>query len=135
MPKLIEILNKNGKISLLRNATWTLSNFCRGKNPHPKWSHISPAVPVLAQLLHATDTDLITDACWGISYLTDGSNDKIQAVIETGICRRLVELLTHPAVTVQTPALRSLGNIVTGDDIQTQVVLNCGALNALANCY
>jgi hypothetical protein len=32
---------------------------------------------------------------------------------------------------VQTPALRSVGNIVTGDDIQTQTILNCNALAAL----
>lgn len=32
---------------------------------------------------------------------------------------------------VQTPALRSVGNIVTGDDIQTQVVVNCGVLSPL----
>ena len=32
---------------------------------------------------------------------------------------------------MQTPALRSVGNIVTGDDLQTQVVLASGALPAL----
>lgn len=37
----------------------------------------------------------------------------------------------HPSTTVQTPALRSVGNIVTGDDMQTQVVIASGALPAL----
>jgi hypothetical protein len=32
---------------------------------------------------------------------------------------------------VQTPALRTVGNIVTGDDVQTQVIINCNALSAL----
>lgn len=32
---------------------------------------------------------------------------------------------------MQTPALRSVGNIVTGDDLQTQIIINCGALPAL----
>lgn len=36
---------------------------------------------------------------------------------------------TSPAVLV--PALRTVGNIVTGNDMQTQVVINCGALNCL----
>lgn len=74
---------------------------------------------------------MLIDACWAISYLSDGSNDKIQAVIEAGIPRRLVELLMHASTSVQTPALRSVGNIVTGDDVQTQVIINCGALPAL----
>lgn len=37
----------------------------------------------------------------------------------------------HHSTAVQTPALRSVGNIVTGDDLQTQVVLASGALPAL----
>jgi len=37
----------------------------------------------------------------------------------------------HASTSVQTPALRSVGNIVTGDDVQTQVIINCGALPCL----
>ncbi|KAI9329414.1 armadillo-type protein [Obelidium mucronatum] len=130
---LLEILNdQTNKISMLRNATWTLSNFCRGKSPQPDWNIIHPALPALAKLIYSNDDEVLTDACWAISYLSDGPNEKIQAVIETGVCRRLVELLLHPSPTVQTPALRSIGNIVTGDDIQTQVVLNAGCLPNLS---
>ncbi|KAK7204830.1 armadillo-type protein [Myxozyma melibiosi] len=118
-------------LSMLRNATWTLSNFCRGKSPQPEWAVISTALPVLARLIYSLDDEVLIDACWAISYLSDGANDKIQAVLEAGIPRRLVELLLHPNTSVQTPALRSVGNIVTGDDVQTQVIINHGALNAL----
>ena len=41
-------LNANAKLTLLRNATWTLSNFCRGKPP-PDFNAVKPALPALAQ--------------------------------------------------------------------------------------
>ncbi|KAF3914754.1 hypothetical protein ABW20_dc0100064 [Dactylellina cionopaga] len=128
---LLQLLGDSRKLSMLRNATWTLSNFCRGKTPQPDWQTILPALPVLAKLVYSLDDEVLIDACWAISYLSDGSNDKIQAVIEAAIPRRLVELLMHNSTSVQTPALRSVGNIVTGDDVQTQVIINCGALPAL----
>ncbi|KAL7797541.1 armadillo-type protein [Trichoderma ceciliae] len=128
---LLSLLGDSRKLSMLRNATWTLSNFCRGKTPQPDWNTIAPALPVLSKLVYSLDDEVLIDACWAISYLSDGSNDKIQAVIEAGIPRRLVELLLHASTSVQTPALRSVGNIVTGDDVQTQVIINCGALPCL----
>ncbi|KAI9655913.1 MAG: Importin alpha subunit (Karyopherin alpha subunit) (Serine-rich RNA polymerase I suppressor protein) [Alyxoria varia] len=150
---LLLLLGDSRKLSMLRNATWTLSNFCRGKTPQPDWEavrpllsevglspedllmhefdQIAPALPVLAKLVYSLDDEVLIDACWAISYLSDGSNDKIQAVIEASIPRRLVELLMHQSTSVQTPALRSVGNIVTGDDVQTQIIINNGALPAL----
>lgn len=122
MPLLAQ-LNEHSKLSMLRNAVWTLSNFFRGK-PQPPFELVSffrmiccfstqntdnnflyyvvnflnywqmrPALPVLQRLLYSNDEEVLTDACWAFSYLSDGTNDKIQAVIEAGVCQRLVELL------------------------------------------
>jgi len=52
-------------------------------------------------------------------------------VIQSGVCKRLVELLMHKSDNVKTPALRTVGNIVTGDDLQTQIILNFSALPCL----
>jgi hypothetical protein len=115
---------------MLRNATWTLSNFCRGK-PQPDFEMVRPCLATLSQLIFSPDEEVLTDACWALSYLSDGPNEKIQAVIEAGVCRRLVELLLNTSPAVQTPALRTVGNIVTGDDLQTQFIINNNALPCL----
>lgn len=129
---LLAQFNEHAKLSMLRNATWTLSNFCRGK-PQPQFEQTKAALPILARLIHSNDEEVLTDACWALSYLSDGTNDKIQAVIEAGVCPRLIELLLHSSPSVLIPALRTVGNIVTGDDIQTQVMIDHNALPCLLN--
>lgn len=115
---------------MLRNAVWTLSNLTRGK-PQPEFETVKPCIPTLANLIYSTDDEVLTDALWALSYLSDGPNERIQAVLEAGVARRLVDLLLHSSFSVQTPALRTIGNIVTGDDLQTQILLNCSLLPAV----
>ncbi|XP_021686766.2 importin subunit alpha-4 [Hevea brasiliensis] len=127
---LLAQFNEHSKLSMLRNATWTLSNFCRGKPPAP-FEQVKPALPALQHLIYSTDNEVLTDACWALSYLSDGTNDKIQAVIEAGVSPRLVELLLHESTAVLVPALRAIGNIVTGDDAQTQCIIDNQGLPCL----
>ncbi|XP_071693359.1 importin subunit alpha-2-like [Rutidosis leptorrhynchoides] len=132
MIPLLAQFNEHAKLSMLRNATWTLSNFCRGK-PKPPFELTKPALPVLERLAHSNDEEVLTDTCWTLSYFSDGTNDIIQAVIESGVCRRLIELLQHPSPSVLVPALRTIGNIVNGDDLQTQCIIEHGALQLFLN--
>ena len=39
----------------------------------------------------------------------------------------------HTRFTVQAPALRTIGNIVTGNDLQTQVIMNSNVLQCLSS--
>lgn len=128
---LIANITQPATLSLLRNCTWSLSNFCRGK-PQPKIEVIRPAIPALASLLHnSQDADTMVDAAWALSYISDGDNSRIQAVVDLGVVPVLVNMLgsTRPQTIV--PALRTLGNIVSGDDSQTQAVINSNVLPQL----
>jgi importin subunit alpha-1 len=71
------------------------------------------------------------DACWALSYISDGNNDNIQAVLDCGCASRMVSLLNHPSYKVQVPALRTVGNIITGSEKQTQVLLDLNVLPLL----
>lgn len=94
MNLIFSVLSTVNRIPMIRNAVWTLSNLCRGKDPPADFSKVVRGLPVLQRLLlYYTDVDVLSDTCWAISYLSDGPNDKIQAVIDAGVCRRLVELL------------------------------------------
>jgi len=86
---------------------------------------------MMHKLVMMDDAEVITDACWALSYISDDSgptNHKIQAVVNCGAVPRLVQYLNHHNTGVQVPALRCVGNIVTGDDVQTEAVLACNPL-------
>jgi importin subunit alpha-1 len=105
--------------SFVRNASWTLSNLCRGR-PAPNFSKVARGIPTLVKVLVENDVeDILIDVCWALSYLTDGGEDRIPTIISTNVLPRLVQLLLHPNVSISVPCLRALGNIVTGDDSQT----------------
>ncbi|CAK9254394.1 unnamed protein product, partial [Sphagnum jensenii] len=126
---LLDLIKPDMSLSFLRNVTWVIVNLCRNKDPPPPVDTIKSLLPALAYLINHTDVTILVDTVWAVSYLTDGGNDQIQLVIESGIVPNLVPLLNHKEVKVQTAALRAVGNIVTGTDEQTQVVLNCNALS------
>lgn len=130
MPALLAIgqsFNESSRLSIIRNTTWTISNLCRGK-PAPDFAYVQQSLPLLGRLIFSNDMETITDACWALSYLSDGPNERISAVLQSGVAPRLVELLTMQNSSVQTPALRTVGNIVTGTDEQTQYILNLNVI-------
>ncbi|XP_054166995.1 importin subunit alpha-3-like [Oppia nitens] len=130
---LLELIKPDMSLSFLRNVTWVIVNLCRNKDPPPTVDTIQRLLPALAYLINHTDVAILVDTVWAVSYLTDGGNDQIQLVIDSGIVANLVPLLNHREVKVQTAALRAVGNIVTGTDEQTQMVLNCNALSYFHN--
>merc|ERR1740138_1301847 len=64
----MNVIKSAEKISITRNATWTLSNLCRGKPP-PPFEWVSPALSMLANLIYNNDVEVLTDACWALSNL------------------------------------------------------------------
>ncbi|KAK7397110.1 hypothetical protein VNO78_18277 [Psophocarpus tetragonolobus] len=127
---LLHQLETSSRLSMLKLATCCLSNLVRGKPP-VNFEQVKSALPVLHGLIHSTDEEVVTDACWALSSLSGGSINNIQAIIELGVSPKLIEILQCSSDTVILPALQTLGNIVYGDDAQTQHVIDMQLLPRL----
>ncbi|XP_003742068.1 importin subunit alpha-1 [Galendromus occidentalis] len=136
LPVLVKLVESTNSRSLLATAAWCVSNLCRKMGSLPEYKALLPAIPVLTKLVQHDMVAVASDACWALSYFTDGSNERIEAVCRAGAVPPIIKLLrncTDPSVLI--PALRVIGNIVTGDDRQTQMVIDAGALSALKNRF
>ena len=117
---------------MVRTGVWALSNMCRGK-PSPLFSFLRPALETLVGQLYSSDEEILTDGCWAVSHISFGSYERRQAVIDVGLCRRLVFLTMHENISIKLAALRTIGNLVSGTNMQTQIVLNVGLLPCLTS--
>ncbi|GJV64873.1 importin subunit alpha-1a-like protein, partial [Tanacetum coccineum] len=122
LDKLLDQLDDPKDPEMFQNAAWALSNFCRSK-PQLPCAQTTSALKSLWKLIRSNDEQVLKDACWALSYLSDGTNDNIQAVIDSDVFPTLVKLLKQCSPSVLIPALRTVGNIATGDDNQTSVHL------------
>jgi len=81
-------------------------------------------------MLASDDEQVLANACFALSHLCE-KDEHMDAVIGMGVVPRLVELLSHSSPKVQTPALRAIGHVVSGDATHTQAVIDANALPQL----
>ena len=132
LSKIVDASLRTKSVQLTRLATWGIANLCRGK-PAPPLSQLSPALPSLNRALTlSNDTEVLADAAWGLSYLTENSSpESILAIVHAVDVARVVALLAHPSSSVHTPILRAVGNLVSGESEITRRIVSAGALMQL----
>ena len=77
--------------------------------------------------------EIMVDAMWSVSYMSDAGEKAIIHMIEHGTLEPLVDKLSHEHNNVVLPGVRALGNFVTGDDTETQTVIDAGVIPHLYN--
>ncbi|CAI4226652.1 unnamed protein product [Auanema sp. JU1783] len=116
--------------SFARTLAWAYSNMCRHKNPNAPLPILEVLSKGLAKLVQHSDKQVRQDACWAISYLSDGPDEQIALTKNSGVLPTVLKFLRE-GDTLVAPALRVLGNMATGNDELTQTVVDLGTLGEL----
>lgn len=132
LPKLLQILEEVPMegTTLQKTASWTLANLFRGK-PSPPLEEIENAIPVISQLLFNADQEIEVNALWVLVFISEGGKEKREAVNTENVCIRCISYLALSDLNYTLPALRLLGNLISGSDACTQKVLELGILPAI----
>ena len=74
---LIKIIENTNNKNTIKHGTWALSNLCRGR-PLPNFDLVKDAIPTFSKVLkEEVDSEVLTDAAWAMSYLSDGDEPRI----------------------------------------------------------
>ncbi|XP_012059913.1 PREDICTED: importin subunit alpha-5-like [Atta cephalotes] len=115
----------------LRNIVKTMFHLCK-KNPPLAIELIRPILPIFSYLFTIRNQSVISSTCWILAYLTDGCDDNIHALLETGILPQVLGCLMSQAKNIFVPALRTVAHIVeSGDTYKTNAVIFAGGLSHL----
>lgn len=145
---ILSYINSGSNIKILRNLVWLISNLNRGRYPIPTLENMRKSAIVIEKVIQINDQDLITDAFWCLSYLVDASSEMTDAVLKSSAMKRMFDLLSSFCRTLQQsdndnnklskicasaicPIVRTLGNIATGSEEQTNVIISLGFLRFL----
>merc|ERR1712224_985064 len=87
--------------------------------------------PLYRVIQSSNEDEVLIDALWALSYISDGDDDRIDSVLDLGenFLKSLVNILKGHQVKLMAPALRILGNFASGNEIQTQAVIDAGIIN------
>jgi len=97
-------------------VAWLISNLCRGP-PYPDFPEIAILLPFIEYSLKSGETEeLIYNCMWVLASLSNGDDSQIKEVLGMDIVEVLKNCLNSTNTKLLIPTLKTIGNILTGDD-------------------
>ena len=96
--------------------------------------HANLTVQALSIIITVDDEQILEDVSCAYGHLTQTSYDSYEYndIRTSGWLAHLINLLNHDSSKIRLSTLSAIGNIATGDNEQTQYLLNMGLLKKLA---
>jgi len=124
LKKVCAIFEKHPIPPIKKNIITFLFNIVKQK-PNPSLEELKPALPILKEAIQGMESgETLVEAVECIGKIANIGEEFIQEVIDLGVVPFLIQHLYNPNEEIYFPSLRALGNIITGNDEQTEVVLS-----------
>ncbi|KAK1295826.1 Importin subunit alpha-2 [Acorus calamus] len=132
----------SNKGSTARTAAWALSNLIKGPNPIAanELVRIDGVLDSIIRHMKKMEEELTTEVSWVVVYLSALSKTASALLIKNGLVQLLIgRLATSSSSQLLIPVLRSLGNLVAGDNSATNILIvgheiTDNAILALVKC-
>ena len=104
--KLLTILTSTNNKNLIKNCTWSITNFFRIK-PILKYDLAKKSIKIFARnlLLLQDDFDFLSDACFILCFMTENYKEGIKELMEFNIIEAIIKLLACGVVNIQITCL------------------------------
>ncbi|GBG65731.1 hypothetical protein CBR_g52325 [Chara braunii] len=116
--------------SVARTSAWVMSNLIKGPDPSAAMElmKVRGMMELLISALSKGDTDLVVEVAWVLTYVTSMLDPQVPRLIEAGLLPPLLRHLVSASTPgLLTPVVRTIGNIVAGENSRTDAVLVAGA--------
>eukprot|EP00250_Pteridium_aquilinum_P006370 c16313_g1_i1 orf=134-1771(-) len=133
----------SNKSTLAKTAAWALSNMIKGPSPKAavellKLDNLPEAI---SRHMTKGDEELVVEVAWVVAYVTSLADSHSKVLIKSGLLTPLVgRLSSSENLSLLTPVLRSIGNLVAGDNANTDALFDAakelpgGLLGSLVRC-
>lgn len=121
----IEILNSPNQNIIKKNICWCISHCCK----HPISPEISIAIPILLQVFINNLVEIYPEVLLALANLSEVYQKEI---VEFGILPFAVKLSKVHLKNIQKPAIRIIGNVLTGDLEYIHVLVKLKVIRCLS---
>ncbi len=116
---------------IISNVAWLISNLCGGKK-RPPFEAIAPFMRYIHNFLTtSTNEETLLYCMWALEHITHGDESEIEEVLQMDILEDLFKCLRSNSDRLKLATLRTIANILTESDVQTQVLMNRGLIDAV----